>query len=168
MERDIPFSIRDAETADAEAIARIYNPYVRETTISFEEDEVTPAQMAGRMQEVAGAGLPWLVAQRNEQVIGYACASKWKARGAYRFSVEVTVYVERAAHGSGVGRALYGALFGRLRALGVHAVIGGIALPNEASVALHECMGMRKVAHFEQVGFKFGRWIDVAYWQRIF
>jgi phosphinothricin acetyltransferase len=166
-ELDELLTIREAVPGDAAAIARIYNPYVRETTISFEESEIDAAQMADRMREVAAAGLPWLVAIRGGAIVGYAAAGKWKARAAYRFSVETTVYAAMTERGRGVGRSLYEALFARLRGLGVHAVIGGIALPNEASVALHERMGMRKVAHFEQVGFKFGRWIDVGYWELV-
>jgi phosphinothricin acetyltransferase len=165
MKRDALVTIREAAPADAKAIARVYNPYVRETTISFEEAEVTAAEMGARMRDVAAAGLPWLVAVREGTVVGYAYATKWKARSAYRFSVETSVYLDAAARGAGIGRTLYEALFPALRERGVHAAIGGIALPNEASIALHERLGMKKVAQFEQVGFKFGRWIDVGYWQ---
>ncbi len=96
-----------------------------------------------------------------------AYAVLWKARSAYRFSVEITVYVAPGMAGRGIGSMLYSHLFAALQPLGVHAVIGGIALPNEASIALHEKFGMEKVAHFQQVGFKFNRWIDVGYWERI-
>ena len=147
MKRDALITIRDATADDAEAIARIYNPYVRETTISFEEAEIDAAEMAQRMRDVAAAGLPWLVAVRGGEIAGYAYAT---------------------AQGAGIGRRLYESLFAELRARGVHAVIAGIAQPNEASVALHEKLGMRKVAHFEQVGLKFGRWIDVGYWELVF
>jgi L-amino acid N-acyltransferase YncA len=99
--------------------------------------------------------------------VGYASASPWKSRSGYRFSAEITVYVEPGQEGRGIGSALYGALFPMLQARGVHAVIGGIALPNDASVALHEKFGMRKVAHFQETGYKHGRWIDVGYWERI-
>ncbi|HEV7431928.1 MAG TPA: GNAT family N-acetyltransferase, partial [Steroidobacteraceae bacterium] len=95
-------------------------------------------------------------------------ASRWKGRCAYRYSVESTVYLEPLAVGQGLGTALYSALFARLQELGCHVVIGGIALPNAASVALHEKFGMRQVAHFAQVGNKFGRWVDVGYWQWVF
>ncbi len=124
--------------------------------------------MSARVEEVCTARLPWLVAQSRDGVIGFAYASAWKGRCAYRYSVESTVYLEPGAAGRGLGTALYSALLERLRELGCHAVIGGIALPNEPSVALHEKLGMRKVAHFAQVGFKFGRWVDVGYWQRVF
>lgn len=160
--------IRDAVPADAEAIARIYNPYVLDTTITFEERAVTPQEMAARMERIAAASLPWLVAERDRRVVGYAYAAPWHARAAYRFCVESTVYLDAAATGGGVGSALYAALFETLKASGVHAVIGCVALPNPASTALHEKFGMKKVGHFEQVGFKFGRWIDVGYWQTTF
>lgn len=160
-------SIRSATGDDAAALARIYEPYVRQTTITFEEEPVAPAEMARRLREVAAAGLPWLVAEDDGRVLGYACATPWKGRSAYRFSVEVTVYLEPDRARRGWGTRLYEELFARLAALGVHTAIAGIALPNEASVALHEKLGMTKIAHFAEVGFKLGRWIDVGYWQRL-
>lgn len=157
--------IRPATVADAGAIARIYNHYVANTVITFEELAVTAEEMAERIAETDAISLPWLVLEEDGRIVGYAYASKWKTRSAYRFSVEVTVYLEPDASGRGLGTQLFAALFAELRAKGVHVAIGGIALPNPASVALHEKFGMRKVAHFEQVGFKFGEWIDVGYWQ---
>jgi phosphinothricin acetyltransferase len=116
---------------------------------------------------VQGASRPWLVAE-DERVLGFAYAGRWRGRCAYRFSAEITVYMDERATGRGLGSRLLTELFERLRAAGMHSVLAGIALPNEASVALHEKMGMEKVAHFGQVGFKLGRWIDVGYWQRTF
>lgn len=116
--------IRPAAAADTASIAAIYNHYVAATIVTFEEEPVSPQEMARRMEEVRSASLPWLVAEDGGEVVGYAYATQWRTRSGY-----------------------------------------GIALPNEASVALHEKFGLRKVAHFEQVGFKFGRWIDVGYWQ---
>ncbi|MBS0321293.1 MAG: N-acetyltransferase [Proteobacteria bacterium] len=158
-------AIRVATADDFGAIAAIYNHYVLHTTISFEEREVPVHEMAARWQAVVDAGLPWLVADVAGEVAGYAYAGPWKARAAYRHSAESTVYVAADRVGRGLGAALYEALFAELRARPLRVVIGGIALPNAASVALHERMGMRKVAHFAEVGFKFGRWIDVAYFQ---
>lgn len=160
--------IRPATPSDGDALARIYNHYVTQTIVTFEEEPVAPAEMASRLQEVLSAKLPWLVAEQDGQVVGYAYASKWKGRVGYRFSCESTVYLEPGRTGGGLGTKLYEQLFSALQARGLHAVIGGIALPNDASVALHEKLGMRKVAHFPEVGFKFGRWIDVGYWQRVF
>ena len=157
--------IRPATTADAAGICTIYNHYVLETTITFEEAAVTPAEMESRVREAADSSLPWLVWEELASIQGFAYASKWKGRCAYRHSAEATVYLEPKSTSRGVGSRLYQALLTDLRRRSFHAVIGGIALPNEASIALHERLGFRKVAHFEQVGWKFGRWIDVAYWQ---
>lgn len=158
--------IRGVAEADHEAVARIYNHYVANTIVTFEEEPVRAEEMAVRVQEVRDAGLPWLVAEVNDEVVGYACASRWKGRCAYRFTVEVTVYLDPHHAGKGLGSMLYGELLPILRSNGTHVVIGGIALPNDASVALHEKFGMEKVAHFREVGYKLGRWVDVGYWQR--
>ena len=156
--------IRPASEHDAAAICAIYNHFVRTTTISFEEQDVTGAEMAKRIREYS-AVLPWLVFEQDGAVAGYAYATLWRVRAAYRFSVESSVYVSLDAPGRGIGSALYRALIGELRQRGVHAVIGGIAQPNPASVALHEKLGFEKVAHFKQVGRKFDRWVDVGYWE---
>lgn len=159
--------IRNAIPDDAAALAGIYNRYVLDTTVTFEESAVSEAEMAARIAEVQGAGLPWLVAADDAgTVLGHAYASKWKGRCAYRFAVETTVYLDAAAHGRGLGRQLYERLLGLLRDAGMHVAIGGIALPNPTSIAFHEKLGFRKVGQFDEVGFKFGRWVDVGYWQR--
>ncbi|MCU6432570.1 N-acetyltransferase family protein [Undibacterium sp. Jales W-56] len=157
--------LRMVDLADAEAICRIYNYYVVNTTISFEEEEVSVTEMTRRISEVSN-DYPWLVLERDGMLIGYAYASKWKPRSAYRFSVECSVYLSNDALGQGAGTLLYESLFEQLRKLGVHTLIGGIALPNAASVALHEKLGFSKVAHFSQIGFKKDGWVDVAYWQK--
>jgi phosphinothricin acetyltransferase len=160
-------TIRPATVVDGEPVARIYNHYVTDTIVTFEEEPVSPPEMARRIGQVGTASLPWLVAELADQVVGYAYAGPWHARAAYRFSTEITVYLDHAHVGRRIGSRLYAALFPILRARGIHAVIGGIALPNPASVALHERCGLAKVGHMKEVGFKFGRWIDVGYWQRI-
>jgi len=157
--------IRPAPAADAARIAAIYNRYVARTTISFEEQPLSEAEMAGRIRDVADAGLPWLVAVHQGELAGYAYATKWRARPAYRFSVESTVYLNDSACGRGWGALLYRQLIGQLRAGGIRTVIAGIAQPNARSVGLHERLGFRKVAHFSDVGYKFGGWVDVGYWQ---
>jgi L-amino acid N-acyltransferase YncA len=156
---------RTATTADAEALARIYNHYIWEIIVIFEEESVSASDMAGRVSEVLAASLPWLVAERDGTIVGYARATKWRPRSAYRFSVEATIYLAPEQVGAGLGTKLYRDLLQDLKDRGFHLVIGGVALPNAASVALHEKLGFRKVAHFGEVGFKFGKWIDVAYWQ---
>jgi L-amino acid N-acyltransferase YncA len=158
-------TIRDATHADAATIAAIYNYYVSDTIVTFEEELVPPSEIARRIEEVQSASLPWLVAERAGAVVGYAYATKWRSRHGYRFSAEVTVYLDRDQGGRGIGSLLYGKLIARLRDGGYHTAMGGIALPNQASVALHEKFGFRKVAHFEQAGIKFDTWIDVGYWQ---
>jgi phosphinothricin acetyltransferase len=156
---------RIASPTDAAVIAGIYNHYIRESVITFEESDVSTAEMASRIAKLSELSLPWLVAEHDDQIVGYAYASKWKERSAYRFAVESSVYLDHRITGKGVGKQLYRELLDRLRKLSVHTAIGGIALPNAASVALHEGMGFTKVAHFKEVGFKFDRWVDVAYWQ---
>jgi len=157
--------IRAATATDAVQVADIYNHFILTSVITFEEEPVASREMARRIVDIQSNGLPWLVAARGEQILGFAYANKWKTRAAYRFSTEVTVYVREGLSRSGIGSQLYAELFSALKSAGVHAVIGGVALPNEASVRLHEKFGFRKVAHFSEVGFKFNRWIDVAYWQ---
>lgn len=159
--------IRTAAPEDAGPVAAIYNHYVANTVITFEEQAVSASDMAARMADVQTAGLPWLVAELDGEVVGYSYAGRWKARSAYRFAVEASVYLKHGIQGRGIGKTLYGALLPILQAKGIHAVIGGAALPNPASVALHEKLGFEQVATFRQVGFKHGRWVDVAYWQRI-
>ena len=123
--------------------------------------------MLERIEAVLAARLPWYVVAAGGKPVGYAYASPWKARPAYRWSAEVTVYLDPTCAGRGLGKRLYGELLAALKSQGMHAAIGGIALPNEPSVGLHEKCGFRKVAHFAEVGFKFGRWIDVGYWERL-
>lgn len=159
--------IRPAQPGDADTIAGIYNHYIIETIITFEETLVSPLEMRERMQEVRAAALPWLVAEHNGGVLGYAYASKWKGRCAYRYSVETTVYVDQRNTNKGIGAQLYSVLLNELRALKYHVAIGGIALPNEASVTLHEKFGFQKIGQFVEVGFKQGRWLDVGYWELI-
>ena len=157
--------MRDARPDDAPRIARIYNHYISNTIISFEEIPLTSDAMRERMQTVADAGLPWLVYLENELIQGYCYAGRWHTRASYRYTVESTVYLDPSAAGRGIGQALYTCLIDRLRELGYHAVIGGIALPNEASVRLHEKLGFQQVAHYRETGFKDNRWIDVGYWE---
>ena len=159
--------IRPARVEDASDIAKIYNYYVENTVITFETDVVSQDGMALRIEECRRDNLPWLVAEEDGKLIGYCYASKWKGRCAYRHSVEITVYLDSSTQSKGWGSRLYVKLLAELRRLEMHAVIGGIALPNEASIALHEKFGMEKAAHYREVGYKFGKWIDVGYWQKV-
>ncbi|WP_252732167.1 arsinothricin resistance N-acetyltransferase ArsN1 family B [Paraglaciecola arctica] len=157
--------IRYATFKDSAKIAEIYNFYVVNTAATFEETPVSSEEISSRITKVQDANLPWIVALKDDAIVGYAYATKWKERSAYRFSVESTIYLSSQAQGKGLGTQLYKALLVKLKSHGINNVIGGITLPNPASVALHEKLQMRKVAHFPQVGFKFGKWLDVGYWQ---
>jgi L-amino acid N-acyltransferase YncA len=159
-------ALREATADDAQVIADIYNHFIQHTVISFEEEVISATEIQRRMTELQRAGLPWLVVERNNAVLGYAYAAPWRTRSAYRFSVETTIYLAPGQEGRGLGRVLYEALLPKLKERGVHAAIGGITLPNAASVGLHERCGFVKVAEFPEVGFKFGRWLTVGYWQR--
>jgi L-amino acid N-acyltransferase YncA len=158
--------IRPAGTADVQRICDIYNHYVLNTIITFEEAPVSHDEMSGRISAVTQS-LPWIISETDGDVAGYAYASTWRTRSAYRFSVESTIYVDRRFLGRGIGRQLYATLLSELRARGMHCVLGGIALPNAASVALHEALGFRKVAHLPEVGWKLQQWIDVGYWELV-
>lgn len=160
-----PLRIRNATVADAPAIQAIYAPIVLNTAISFEEAPPEVEEMAQRMATISET-YPYLVAERDGTAAGYAYGSVHRARPAYRRSVEVTVYVAEAERGRGVGRALYGALLPMLAEGGFHMAFAGIALPNPASIALHEAAGFERIGVFREIGFKFGRWHDVGWWQR--
>ena len=153
--------IRAASTADASSICAIYNHYVTNTIVTFEEQTVTTADMQTRMDAVLEK-LPWLVLEYDGAIAGYAYASPWKSRIGYRFAVESSIYLAPTQVGRGFGSALYQSLLDDLHTRNIHCVIGGAALPNVASVALHEKLGFTQVAHFRESGFKFGRWIDVG------
>ncbi|KGE70845.1 arsinothricin resistance N-acetyltransferase ArsN1 family B [Spirochaeta lutea] len=156
--------IRPANAEDARQICGIYNYYVENTRVTFEEQPVSLEDMEQRIAETSRS-LPWLVYQEGQQVAGYAYASPWKGRCAYRYSVESTVYLHREAVGRGIGSRLYRDLIHRIWAAGFHTIIGGIALPNVPSQRLHEGLGFTPVGVFTEVGFKHNSWIDVGYWQ---
>jgi L-amino acid N-acyltransferase YncA len=158
--------LRQCTVRDAAQICDIYNYYVRETVVTFEESPVLEEDMAQRIAEVTSR-LPWLVWETDAGIVGYAYATPWKARAAYRHSAESSIYLAPNATGQGFGTLLYKGLIAELRKTELHCVIGGAALPNPASASLHEKLGFQKVAEFRQVGYKFDRWIDVAYWELI-
>ena len=156
--------IRSATAADAQAICAIYNHFVLQSTVTFEEEAITSGDMAARIDACTGR-LPFLVAELDGAVSGYAYAVPWKTRSAYRHSVESSVYVAPGHAGMGLGSRLYQALLQDLREREVHAVLAGIALPNSASIGLHEAFGFSKVGQMREVGRKFDQWLDVGYWQ---
>lgn len=156
--------IRNVTQNDVPALCKIYNHYVTETVITFEEVPITHEEMSRRVDSVTSR-FPWLVFEQQGEVVGFAYAAQWKERSAFRYSAESSVYVSHEAVGQGIGTPLYEALISKLRASEVHSVIGGIALPNPHSVKLHEKLGFEKIGHFHEVGRKFDQWVDVGYWE---
>jgi len=156
--------IRAATAEDAGEISAIYNHYVEHTVVTFEEDHITATEMRRRLGASAGRH-PWFVAEVVGTLTGYAYAAPWHPRAAYRHAVETTVYVDPGHLRRGVGKALYGALLDELRRADFRCAVAVIALPNAASVALHEKMGFTKAGHLKSIGYKFERWIDVGHWQ---
>ena len=158
--------IRAVHAQDASSISAIYNHYIANTVVTFEEEVITASEILKRITKVTADDLPWFVAEdESGNILGYAYATKWRDRFSYRFSVEVTVYLSPEHTSKGLGTKLYQVLFDELKRKKIHCAIGGITLPNEASIALHEKFSMVKVAHFKEVGLKFDRWLDVGYWQ---
>lgn len=157
--------IRDADAADAARCAAIYAPYVRDTAISFEAEPPSTEEMAGRIAE-ARRGHAWLVLESDGDVVGYAYGGPFASRAAYAWAASVSVYLDPGRHPAGGGRALYEALFDRLAARGHRTALAGIALPNDASVGLHRALGFELAGTYRRVGWKLGRWHDVAWYQR--
>lgn len=151
---------------DTAAICAIYNHYIEHTVITFEEIPLTVAQMQERITAYTQL-YPWLVCEDAGEIVGYAYASKWKERSAYKHTAEVTVYLKHNATQKGYGSALYEELIAQLKAKGCHVLLGCIAIPNEPSAKLHERFGFKQIAHFTEVGRKFERWLDVGYWQKV-
>ncbi|MBN9391510.1 MAG: N-acetyltransferase [Chloroflexi bacterium] len=156
--------IRIATPEDAPAIQAIYAPVVENTIISFETEPPTVAEMAGRIQKTLEF-FPYLVCESNGAVIGYVYATKHRERAAYQWAVDVTAYIREDYRGKGVGKALYTALKGMLAGQGFYHAYAGIALPNAASVGLHEAVGFKPLGVYQQVGFKLDGWHDVGWWE---
>jgi L-amino acid N-acyltransferase YncA len=159
-------SIRLAANGDAAAIAAIYRRYVENSRISFEEAAPDAAEMALRMQGERPGYHPWYVAEDDGRLLGYAASTPFRTRPAYRWVVETGIYLAEDAQGRGVGRALLTTLLTTLKRQGYVAAIGAIALPNEASVALHEKLGFTYAGTYRGVGFKLGKWLDVGLWEK--
>ncbi|MDH3692462.1 MAG: GNAT family N-acetyltransferase [Gammaproteobacteria bacterium] len=157
--------MRAVTTHNAPRLVTIYNYYVLKTVVTFEEEEVTSAEMVSRITTLT-SDFPWFVYEEQTNIVGFAYAMHWKPRSAYRYSVETTAYLDPVVYGRGIGTELYSALLDELGRRSLHAAVGCIALPNPPSVALHEKLGFEKVAQFKQIGQKFNKWIDVGYWQK--
>jgi len=158
--------IRPIVLSDVHQICDIYNYYVKDTIVTFEKTPVSVQDMSQRIQSCI-VKYPWIVYVEDTNIIGYAYATEWKKRIGYRHSVEVSVNLRNGSTEKGIGSLLYENLFHKLSDMKVHAIIGGIALPNDSCVALHHKFGFEQVAHFREVGFKQNKWIDVVYLQRI-
>jgi L-amino acid N-acyltransferase YncA len=157
--------VRDATQADAAACAAIYAPYVRDTAITFELEPPDADEMAQRIAAAARSHA-WLVLEDGARVVGYAYGGVFNHRPAYRWACEVSVYVELVRRRTGAGKALYQALFVRLAERGYRIAVAGMTLPNDSSVGLHRALGFEEVGTFQRIGFKHGRWHDVAWVQR--
>ena len=158
-------NIRTATLADAAQIVEIYNYYIETSHATFELETIDAAEMENRLRETFQKNYPFYVCEINGEIVGYAYGRYFRPRRAYLHSIEVSVYIKNGFEGKSIGTLLYQKLIPEILEKGFHAVIAGVSLPNEASIRLHEKFGFEKVAHFREVGFKFGRWIDVAYWE---
>jgi L-amino acid N-acyltransferase YncA len=156
--------IRDAVVSDLATICEIYNYYILNTSVSFETDALSEQEMAARVFAPTLA-LPWMVIEDEGKVVGYAYGSIWKARQAYDKTVETTVYIDYEHTGKRLGITLYSELLARVTRLGYHVAIGGICVPNDGSIGLHQRLGYEKVGHYKEIGKKFGKWLDVQYYQ---
>jgi L-amino acid N-acyltransferase YncA len=161
---NIPPLIRPATEADASAVAEIYAPYVTRTAITFETEAPNAAVMAERIAKTVETH-PWLVADRGSKIAGFAYASKHSDRPAYRWTVNVTIYVRESDREKGVGGALYSALLNTLRKQGFRSAFAEIVLPNPGSVRLHEISGFKPIGVHKDIGFKLGHWQDISYWR---
>jgi phosphinothricin acetyltransferase len=158
--------IRPVNTADAPAICGIYNYYIANTAISFEEDPVSVAEMEDRIRTVT-AEYPWFVREEGSETLAYAYVHKWQERMAYRYAAELSIYVKHGQEGRGMGRELMARLLEAVRETEIRALVSGITIPNDRSIALHEKFGFQKVARFNEIGFKLDQWLDVGYWELI-
>lgn len=158
--------IREVKLSDAKAIVDIYNYYILNTNITFEEKQLTVDDMEERIIEKT-AKHPWIVYERNGQVIGYAYLSGWHSRSAYRYSNEASIYLDRNEKGHGIGKELFSKLLEISKGYGVHTIVSGITIPNKESISLHEKFGFKKIADFEEIGFKNNKWLNVGYWQKL-
>ncbi len=158
--------VRRVKLEDANQLVEIYNHYILNSVVTFEEACIDCTEMKNRILSMTSK-YPWLVYEKEGEIMGYAYACEWKSRTAYKRTVESTIYLKQGEMNKGIGSSLYKELICQLSDMGIHAIIGGISLPNEPSIYLHEKFGFEKVAQFKEVGHKFKKWIDVGYWELI-
>ncbi|MDR0348312.1 MAG: GNAT family N-acetyltransferase [Tannerella sp.] len=156
--------LRKVTVNDACSIAHIYNHYVKNTDITFEIEPVTDSEMRQRILDIS-ARYPYIVCEESGRIAGYSYASLWKKREAYHHTVESTVYLHPSFQGKGIGTLLMHELLNELKKIQIHAVVACITLPNPDSIKLHEKLGFRQVSVFREVGYKFGRWLDITDWE---
>ncbi len=159
--------IRRVTESDSKAITEIYNHYVATSLVTFEETQLTESAMSERIRLISSK-YPYLVTEYKNEVVAYAYANEWKSRSAYRFTVETSIYVKNGFEGRGIGFGLYTELLKETQRAGFKHLIGGITMPNDSSIRLHESLGYEKVGVFHNVGFKFNQWADVGYWEKRF
>ena len=159
--------IRSVRLSDAEAITKIYNYYVKETTVTFETEEIDIMEMEKRIKKTLEYGYPFIVHEENNKVTGYAYVGKFRERSAYSESLETSIYLDINEKGRGIGRKLYKRLIELSQEAGVHVLIGVVSYPNLASQRLHESVGFEKAGVIKEAGKKFGKYIDVEFWSYI-
>ncbi|WP_303317413.1 GNAT family N-acetyltransferase [Flavivirga abyssicola] len=156
--------IRPLNLNDTEELLDIYNYYVLNSIVTFDDVALSLEIFKDKITRI-NADYPFIVFEEKNEILGYAYGSKWRPKPAYKHTVESTVYVKHGMLGKQIGTKLYTALLSQLKAQNYHIVLGGLTLPNDASVKLHEKFGFNQVAHFKEVGLKFGKWLDVGFWQ---
>ena len=159
-------TIRKATLNDVPSITSIYNHYIKNATSTFEEELLSVQEMEERVISISEKYV-WLVGEVSGDIIGYAYAGQWKSRSAYRLTVETSIYLKDGEEGRGYGKTLYSELLNQVETLGYKCLIGGISMPNEPSIRLHESLGFEKIGQFVKVGLKFGKWIVGGYWETI-
>ncbi|MDR1285974.1 MAG: GNAT family N-acetyltransferase [Treponema sp.] len=158
--------IRPVRPEDAAAICGIYNYYIKNTVITFEEEPLDPSEMERRIGAVT-AKYPWFVREEKGGISGYAYLNAYRDRSAYRFAAELSIYLREDRQGEGIGTELLEHLLEAARKMKLHTVVSAVTLPNERSVALQEKFGFTPIACFTEIGFKHGRWLDVGYWELV-
>ena len=159
--------IRDVNLKDAKQIVEIYNYYVLNSIITFDEIPFSEQDFIERIETISSQ-YPFIVFEEDNHILGYAYANMFRQKPAYKNTVETTIYLKNGVQGKQIGSQLYTELLKKLKDQNYHAIIGGLTLPNDASVKLHEKLGFKQVAHFKEVGFKFNKWLDVGFWELIF
>ncbi len=159
--------IREVRIKDAQQLVNIYNYYVLNSIVTFDDIPFSKTTFENKIKTISPQ-FPFYVYEKNNEILGYAYASKWRQKPAYKCTVESTIYLKHDAIGKKIGTKLYSYLLAELKQQNYNSIIGGLSLPNNASIKLHENLGFKKVAHFKEVGLKFNKWVDVAFWQLIF